>query len=136
MDIRAGQGCTFGAGTEGTKMRKIVVSISLFLSLLVAGCASTQLHQSLLMHENRQLEDALFVAQAQVANLERENDLLRKQQTRESLVPPEPTRWGDGFDVVPPIEMPRVILPSQTGTTEVPESLRGSQMFPVWMPVR
>ena len=118
-------------------MRKIVFSISLFIPLVVAGCASSQLHQSLLIHENRQLEDALFVAHAQVADLERENDLLRKQQTSEYFVPPGHTGLrNDDFDVMPPLEMPRVILPGETGTTEIPESLRGTQMFPVWMPVR
>ena len=118
-------------------MRKIVFSISLFLPFVMAGCASTQLHQSLLMHENRQLEDALFVAQAQVADLERENNLLRKQQTSESFELPGRTGlWNDDLDVMLPLEVPRVILPGETGTTEIPESLRGSQMFPVWKPVR
>jgi len=118
-------------------MRKMVFGISLIVQLVATGCTSTQLHQSLLMHENRQLEDALFVAQAQVADLERENDLLRKQQTNKSVVPRgTPDFWDEDFDGTPPLEMPKVILPGGPGETEVPESLRGSQMFPVWMPVR
>jgi len=122
-------------------MRKIVFGTSLFIALVVAGCASSQqqLHQSLLLHENRQLEDALYVAQAQVADLRRENDSLRRQQTSESRTPsrrPDTDSWLDDWDFGPPLEMPNVILPGDTGTTEVPESLRGSQTFPIWMPVR
>jgi len=125
-------------GAEGTKMRKVVFGISLFIALVTAGCASTQLHQSLLLHEHRQLEDALFVAQAHVADLERENDLLRKQRTSESFESPEQSRSGlwDDLDFVQPLEMPKMILPGGTGTTEMPDALRGSQMFPIWTPRR
>ena len=122
-------------------MRKIVFGFSLSIALVAAGCASTQqqLHQSLLLHENRQLEDALYVAQAQVADLERENDLLRKQQANETLVPPGRTRAGlrdNDVEIIPPLDLPKVILPGESGTTEVPESLRGSHMIPMWMPRR
>ena len=119
-------------------MRKIVFGISLFIPLIAAGCASSQIHQSLLLHENRQLEDALYVAHAEVADLRRENDLLREQQN-ESLVPSGRSRtglWDDGFDIDPPLEVPKVILPSDSGTTEIPESLRGSQVIPIWTPAR
>ena len=122
-------------------MGKIVFGISLLIVLAMAGCASSQsqLHHSLLLYENRQLEDALYTAHAQVADLQRENDLLRKQQSDESLAPPRRQRaesWFDEFDVVPSLEMPTVILPSNSGTTEVPESLRGSQLIPIWTPRR
>jgi len=119
-------------------MRKIVFGTSLFIALVVAGCASTQLHQSLLLHETRRLEDALYVAQAQVADLQRENRSLRNQQS-ESLQSPGYSRdglWDDDFDLGP-LEMPKVILPGDNpGSTEVPESLRESQMLPIWMPMR
>jgi len=120
-------------------MRKIIFGISLLIALATAGCTSTQLHQSLLVHENQRLEDALYTVQAQVADLQRENDLLRQQQTNQSSEPSGQFRsgfWDDGFDMEPPLEMPKVILPSDSGTTEIPESLRGSQMIPVWTPVR
>ena len=122
-------------------MRKMVFGTSLFFALMAAGCANTQqqLHQSLLLHENRQLEDALFVSQAQITDLKRENDSLRRQQTSESRTPTERSRtdsWLDGWDFDPSLEMPKVILPGDSGTTEVPESLRGSHMFPIWMPTR
>jgi len=120
-------------------MGKIVFGISLSIAFVAAGCASTQLHQSLLLNENRRLEDALYTAHAQVADLKRENESLRKQQTSESLRLPERSRtgfWDNDLDIDPPLEMPRVILPSESGTTEVPESLRGSQMTPIWMPIR
>ena len=118
---------------------KIVFGTSLFIVLATAGCTSSQLHQSLLMHENRQLEDALYTAHAQVADLQRENDLLRKQQTSESLAPPVRSRTDSGFDdwdFGPPLEMPKVILPSESGNTEVPEFMKGSQTVPHWTPRR
>ena len=121
-------------------MRKIIFGTSLFIALVAAGCASSQqLHQSLLLHENRRLEDALHVAHAQVADLKRENNALRGQQTNESFVPskrPSTDSWLDDWDFGEPLEMPKVILPGEPGTTEVPESLRGSQGFPIWMPRR
>jgi len=122
-------------------MRKIVFGTLLIIALAAAGCASTQqqLHQSLLLHENRQLEDALYVAQAQVADLQRENDVLRAQQTSESRTSPRRAStdsWLDDWDLGTPIEVPKVILPNDSGTTEVPEFMRGSQAFPVWIPVR
>ena len=82
------------------------------------------------------MEDALFVAQAQVADLTRENNVLRTKRTGEFSGRSQTESWGDGFEVEPLIEMPRVILPSDSGTTEIPEALRGSQMFPIWMPQR
>jgi len=122
-------------------MRNIVFGTSLFIALVAAGCVGTQqqLHKSLLLHENRQLEDALFVSQAQIADLKRENDSLRRQQTSETRTPPGRSRsdsWLDDWDFGQPLEMPKVILPGDSGTTDVPEALRGSQMFPVWMPTR
>jgi len=120
-------------------MSKIVFGTSLFIALIAAGCTSTQLHQSLLLHENRQLEDALYVAHAQVADLQRENDLLRKQQSSESLAPPVRSRTDSGlddWDFGPPLEMPKVILPDEPGTTEAPEFMRGSQTVPPWTPRR
>jgi len=119
-----------------------LIGITLVIALVAAGCAGTQqrqLHKSLLLHENRQLEDALFVSQARIADLQRENDALRRQQTGESRTPPGRPRsnsWLDDWEFDTPLEMPTVILPGDSGTTEIPESLRGSHMFPVWMPVR
>lgn len=127
-------------------MRKIVFGTSLLIALAAAGCASSQLHQSLLLQENRRLEDALYTTHAQVADLKRENDWLRSKQGTESqgtesqgterIEPPR--RSDDGslefdFDVAPPFEMPKVILPS---TEEVPAALRGSHSVPVWEPRR
>lgn len=120
-------------------MRKIVFGTSLFIVLIAAGCASSQLHQSLLLHENRQLEDALYAAQAHVADLERENDLLRKEQASEALGTlgqPRPGFRDDDFDIILPMDMPKIILPGEPSTTEVPEALRGSHMIPIWMPRR
>jgi hypothetical protein len=117
-------------------MRKIIFGTSLFVAFIAAGCANSQMHQSLLMHENRRLEDALYAAHAQAADLKRENDSLRGQQGNEFPQPPERSRagsWEDDVELIQPIEMPRVILP---GTTEVPESLRGSEMIPTWTPRR
>jgi hypothetical protein len=124
--------------------------VAVAFALVAAGCASTQQqwHQSLLLHENRQLEDALYVAQAQVADLQRENEVLRKQQTSEFPTPPRrPSRdsWLDDWDFQPlPLEMPKVILPNDAGSTEVPEALQGSlpealqgsQGLHIWLPVR
>jgi len=114
--------------------------VAVVFALGAAGCTSTQqqLHQSLLLHENRQLEDALYVAQAQVADLQRENDVLRQQQTGESRTPsrrPSRDSWLDDWDFQPP-ELPTVILPDDAGSTEIPEALQGSQMLHIWSPVR
>ena len=104
----------------------------------MAGCTSTQLNQSLLIHENQRLEDALYVAHARLADLQRENDSLRNQQNESfgSSGRSSDGLWDEGFDFSP-LEMPTVILPGDNhGTTEVPESLKGSHMFHVWMPAR
>ena len=112
-------------------MRSRVWGISLFIAFVAAGCASSQVHQSLLMQENRRLEDALYVAHAQVGELKRENDFLRNKQETGSIGPLE-----DEFDMDAPFEIPKVMLPGQSGTEEVPESLRGSQVMPTWRPRR
>jgi hypothetical protein len=117
-------------------MRKIVFGTSLFIACISVGCTSTQLHQSLLLHENRQLEDALYVAQAQVTDLRRENDWLRDQQENVYPAPAKRLRGEPWNDIVPTIEMPKMILDEESGTTEVPMLLRGSQSIPLWTPVR
>ena len=121
-------------------MRKIVFGSSLLFALVAAGCASSQMHQSLLLQENRQLEDALYMSHAQVADLKRENDWLRSKQG-ETVEPPRRSFGGSleeefDFDISPPFEMPKVILPGQSGTEEVPAALRGSHSVPVWTPRR
>jgi len=119
-------------------MRKIVFGTPLFIAIIAAGCGSSQLHQSLLLHEHRQLEDALYAAHAQIADLQRENDVLRKQQGNEYNEPPghRAGSWDDDLNAMPPFEMPTVIIPGESGTSDVPESLRGSQAFPSWSPRR
>ena len=125
-------------------MRKIIFGFSLLTAFIAAGCTNSMMHQSLLIHENRRLEDALYAAHAQTANLKRENDLLRKQQENGSFPSPGQPRtgsvdsgsWDDDWDDFPPFEMPKVILPEESGTTEVPEWLRGSQIVPGWTPKR
>ena len=97
---------------------------------------SQQVHQSLLMHENRQLEDALYVARAQVADLRRENDWLREHEFSESSKRSQSGAWDDDFERIQPFEMPKVILPSDSDSTEVPELLRGSQTIHIWSPRR
>jgi len=116
-------------------MRKIVFGISLFIACIATGCKSSQLHQSLLIHENRQLEDALYSTHAQIADLQRENDWLREQANDYSESPrrSRSRSWDDDLE---PFEMPKVILPSETGTTEAPEWLKGSQTIHVWSPRR
>jgi hypothetical protein len=119
-------------------MRKIIFGFSLIIAFAASGCNS-QLHQSMLMHENRRLEDALYSTQAQVAHLKRENNSLRAQQEGEIPLSPvrsRPSTWDDDFDIIPTIEMPKVIVPSESGTSEVPDSLKGSQVVPIWTPRR
>ena len=120
-------------------MRKIVFGTLLFIVCISAGCTSARLHQSLLMHENRQLEDALYAAQAHVAELHRENNWLRKQQTSEfhdSSHRSSLGSWDDDLDLTQPLEIPKVILSDEPGTTDVPEWLKGSQAIPIWSPRR
>lgn len=123
----------------GTTIGKIVSSTSLFIALAAAGCTSSQLHQSLLMHENRRLEDALYAAHAQTVELKRENDLLRNKQDADSIELPmqsDDRVLDENFDLAPPVEMPKVILPEQPGTSGVPEALKGAQIIPLWQPKR
>jgi len=120
-------------------MRKIIFGTLLCVACVAAGCGNSQLHQSLLLHENRQLEDALYATRAQIADLQRENSALRTQQGGEFPKSPEYERhdsWDEDMRLIPPMEMPKIFLPSESGTTDVPESLRGSQMMPVWTPKR
>ncbi|MCL2006205.1 MAG: hypothetical protein FWG73_08600 [Planctomycetaceae bacterium] len=120
-------------------MKKFIFGTSLFIALVTAGCSNSQLHQSLLLHENRQLEDALYAASAQLADLRRENNALRKQQSNEFHEPMTRNRddvWEDDFDMFTPFEMPRVLLPDEPSTTELPARLRESQAIPIWSPVR
>ena len=119
-------------------MKKFIFGTSLFIAFITAGCSNSQLHQSLLLHENRQLEDALYATSAQLADLRRENNALRKQQSGEFHEPPVRHRtdvWEDDLDMLP-FEIPRVFLPDESGTTELPGMLRESQMIPIWSPVR
>jgi len=131
-----GQRTLLSPGTEGIKMRKMFFGSSLFIAMLAIGCAGSPLHQSLLIHENQRLENALYVAHAQVADLKRENNLLRKQQMSDFIDPPKQQSWDEELDFDAPFEMPKVILPERPGTTEIPESMRGSQTLPVWSPIR
>ena len=120
-------------------MKKFIFGTSLIIAFITAGCANSHLQQSLLLHENRQLEDALYTASAQLADLRRENNALRKQQSSELHEPTTRSRidvWEDDLDMYPPFEMPRVFLPDESGTTEIPELLRESQNIPIWSPVR
>ena len=120
-------------------MWKIVFGSSLLYALVAVGCASSQYHQSLLLQENRRLEDALYVTHAQAADLKRENDWLRSKQGTEMVEPSGRSykgSWEEEFDLVPPFEMPKVILPSHPGTEEVPEALRSSDPMPIWKPRR
>ena len=118
-------------------MKSFIFGTSLFIAIVTAGCASTQLHQSLLLHENRQLEDALYAAHAQLADLKRENNSLRQQQSSGLPEPPihnSTDAWED--DLFPPFEMPKIILPEEPGSTVLPELLRDSQTIHIWSPVR
>ena len=120
-------------------MKKIIFGVSLSVACVAAGCGSSQLHQSLLLHENRRLEDALYVSHVQIADLQRENCVLRTQQGgefRKSSKRDWRDSWDDDLELMEPVEMPKVILPSGSGTTDVPDSLRGSQTIPVWTPQR
>jgi len=124
------------AAQKERKMREIIFGTSLVIAFVATGCASSQLHQSLLLQENRQLEDALYAAHAQVADLKRENDWLRNKQDTEMLERPrrpDSRLLDEEFDLAPPYEMPKVLLP---GTTEIPEALKGSQTMPIWRPRR
>lgn len=102
--------------------------------MLLTGCMRAQLHQSLLIHENQRLEQALYAAHARVTDLKRENNLLRKQQTPDSADPASQEPWNEDWGIDPPIEMPSIIIPDQPGTTEIPDSIRGSQT--TWSPTR
>ena len=116
-------------------MKAIVFGTSLFIAVWATGCTThTQLHQSLLIHENQRLENALYTAHAQVADLKRENNLLRKQQTTGPDDTDYQESWNEDWNIDLPLEMPKVILPEQPGTTEVPELMRESQT--IWSPVR
>ena len=139
-------------------MSKIIFGTSLFIVFIVTGCTNSHLHQSLLLHENRQLEDALYVAHAQIADLRRENNSLRRQQTNDFPEPPRRPRvdswesidtrnnnnnswdidpWNnDGWNTPPSLEMPRILVPNEPSRTEPTEWQTDSQRIHNWSPVR
>jgi hypothetical protein len=116
-------------------MRNIVFGTLLFAALASIGCKSSPLHETLLLQENRRLEDALYVAHAQAAELRRENSLLQNRQSESSsrsYTGSQEIEW----DSFPTLEVPKVLLPEQPGTPEVPGFLRGSETMPTWGPRR
>jgi hypothetical protein len=110
-------------------MKRLFFSTALLVLLVVTGCAGGyqyQVDQSLLMQENRRLENALYVTHAQLVTLKRENEVLRNSQSNRknkdsifpatpSLVNPllRPKRNGqpsrDDYDEAPPFVPPSVL---------------------------
>lgn len=96
--------------------------------LIPAGCVNQQLHQTLLLQENRQLEHRLLVAQAQADDLRRENESLRNRISQD----PQPE---SDVSLTPP-EMPKAIFPDPPSGTATPDAPAGGEPPPVWNPNR
>jgi hypothetical protein len=121
-------------------------------AMLCSGCSHQQMHQSMLLQENRRLENALYVTHAQLTDLKRENESLRQTNGYGSsdesaniptpvlkLNAPQKTRQSDkdeNLNEAPSYEMPIIESPAVPGTTEVPDSLKSSQTIPLWTPQR
>ncbi|MDR1964862.1 MAG: hypothetical protein LBQ50_13910 [Planctomycetaceae bacterium] len=143
-------------------MKKHLLGLTLILSAFL-GCTSRyqyEVDQSLLLQENRRLENALYVTHAQLVDLKRENESLRNTTLRKSnaSLPQEPlTRPKriqsppvENYDEAPPFEPPEIIIPNEIpGSNAVPDSLKSSQILlpkivlsseekspPVWSPTR
>ncbi|MDR2704455.1 MAG: hypothetical protein LBC02_01630 [Planctomycetaceae bacterium] len=109
---------------------------------MVLGCTSQyqyQMEQSLLLQENRRLENALYVTHAQLVDLKRENDALRgtKSSGNNITLPEQPlTRPKrnqslpvENDEEAPPFAPPEIIIPKNTpGSETIPDSLKSSKL--------
>ncbi|MDR3234823.1 MAG: hypothetical protein LBT46_14375 [Planctomycetaceae bacterium] len=120
--------------------------------LLSGGCAQPCVHQSMLLHENRRLENALYVTHAQLADMKQENEALRNGGRSEDaspnmlpdggLIPPvlpiksKKTKENEKLNNAPPFELPTIEIPGGGESKALPQTLKSSQSAPVWSPQR
>ncbi|MDR3181649.1 MAG: hypothetical protein LBT89_01815 [Planctomycetaceae bacterium] len=128
-------------------MRRVFFALSLF-GLFTAGCAQPCVHQSMLLQENRRLENALYVTHAKLTDLQRENADLRGGHSQEDssqdtgILPPvfqrkpKKSKEKDKIDNAPPFELPTIEIPEDGGSTVPPAELKSSQSIPAWNPQR
>ncbi|MDR0338037.1 MAG: hypothetical protein LBI18_13205 [Planctomycetaceae bacterium] len=122
-------------------MKKRLLGFLLIFSLFL-GCTSQyqyQMEQSLLLQENRRLENALYVTHTQLVDLKRENDVLRgsKQSKSERKLPEQPLLRSkqkssspvEDYEEAPPFAPPEIIIPTEIpGSKTVPDSLKSSKL--------
>ncbi len=118
------------------------ISIGIFvtavLALFFSGCANRQMQRvehSLLLEENRRLEQALYEAHAQLDNLQYENEELQRAASRnrsavreneddEPYMPPDVSLpYG-----LPPGASPNVTPPPGSGSQTPPSLLDGAYL--------
>lgn len=119
----------------------IIASLLLVVS---TGCASRyaqQVEQSLLLQENQRLEDALYVTHAQLVDLKRENEALKKAQGNGSGTSPTPinrARRASGgpsnadADDAPPFEPIQIEIPKDAHESKtLPDALKSTKNIPI-----
>ena len=133
-------------------MSRLIRLLPILLISVIVGCMNPlqrQIEQSLLLQENQQLENALYVTHQQLVDLKYENDALKEELAGQTVVSPavnvRPSkRTGftprEGLDNAPEYSPPEILLPDEMpGTKTPPSSLKPSatkQPYPVWMPTR
>jgi hypothetical protein len=132
-------------------MKRLCFVSVVILLLAISGCMSSQqrqIHQSLLLQENRRLENALYVTHAQLVKAKRENETLRNAQSRNGdssrvstplLRPKREQPKQKNFDDAPLYEPPEIIVPEDhPGSTTLPDALKKSDNLlpPSWSPTR
>lgn len=129
------QGCT--------AMKKILFALVPLVCAASFGCTNRyqqQVDQSLLLQENRRLEEALYVTHAQLVDLKRENEALRnldpgETNGRSSSAPAPRSRRrvsapADDYDDAPPYQVPEITIPPEGGSSTLPDALKGVNMLP------
>ena len=134
------------------KMSRSLRILPILLICVVVGCVSPfqrQVEQSLLLQENQQLENALYVTHQQLVDLKQENDALKDELAGQTSVSPSETPRTsrrtkfaprEALDDAPEFFPPQILMPEGVpGSTTPPDSLKTSetkQSFPVWLPTR
>ncbi|MGL4593194.1 MAG: hypothetical protein ACRCUY_00535 [Thermoguttaceae bacterium] len=114
--------------------RKLILFILIFTGF-VCGCSSrSHSEQSLLLQENRRLENALYLTHAKLVEVNRENETLRASMSPDTSarISAPSTRSSrrlemprDDMDNAPPYQAPQVELPSDApGTNIIPDTLK------------
>ena len=116
------------------KTRMFFTLAALGLALSMSGCVSRyqyEVDQSLLVQENQKLENALYVTHNQLVDMKRENERLKDRLDDASGTALAPARRPareridtSQFDTAPEYAPPKIEIPDNGGSQEVPDLLQ------------